>query len=213
MHLLKAEELNKCFDVQAHFYTAKAGDEIFLMRSEAIISRKIKSTETTNALFVMANPGGCTAFNENQTFGEYSEEKEFVYAHPDQTQYQLMNLMERMEWDTIRLINVSDVCSGNFQEFIRILKMFEKDHNFSHSIFAKERERELLNLLHAKPILIYAWGGNKGISHLTSRVVKRNYPHKGLLNSNKPYYRHPKPAKYKDRLVWVNEMELHLREI
>jgi hypothetical protein len=214
MYLLNADELNKHFDVQAHFYTAIADGEKHLMRSEARITRRKINTDNLDALFVMANPGGCTAFNEHISYGEFSnEKKELVHARPDQTQYQLMNLMERMNWDSISLINVSDICSGNFKEFIRILKLFEKENNDSHSLFAKERESELLGHLISDPILIYAWGGNKGISHLTKKVINKNYSHKGLYNSSKLYYRHPRPAKYEDRLVWVNEMELHLKEI
>ncbi|MEN8698441.1 hypothetical protein [Bacillus infantis] len=94
----------------------------------------------------MINPGGCSARDKNQKFSflpKWGEEKLFVSAKPDKTQYQLMNLMERMHWNCITILNISDICTGNFQEFKKVLKKFYTEGYQKHSLFSEERKKEL----------------------------------------------------------------------
>ncbi|MFZ3591347.1 hypothetical protein ACOI1C_19490 [Bacillus sp. DJP31] len=215
MALITADVLKKHFNIWAHFYKAQAGEKEYLMRSEARIIRKGKESAKTDAVIVMANPGSCSAVDKNAKFEAFPKdggEKEFVAANPDPTQYQLMNLMERMKWNCIKIINLSDVCTGNFDEFKKFLKEFRESNNKSHSIFNEKRLKELENHLELNPTLIYAWGGEAAIKQFTRVVIEKEKKHKGLLHSERSYYRHPRPAKYADRIIWLNEMEVHLKE-
>ncbi|MFP7442949.1 hypothetical protein SFC50_04530 [Bacillus infantis] len=217
MKLLKADVLKERFEVKAHFYKMKIDKEEYLMRSEARILRKMHmEEEKTDAIIVMINPGGCSAKNKNQEFSflpKWGEEKLFVAAKPDQTQYQLMNLMERMRWNCITILNISDICTGNFQEFKKVLKKFYTEGYQNHSLFSEERKKELEGHLETCSTLIYAWGKSdfRPILEMADSILKKGFKNKGLKGEG-PYFRHPKPALHKDRLEWLNEMELLLKE-
>ena len=160
--LIPAKILKNQFDVLAHFYMAQVGGKEYLMRSEAMIFRKGKESTRANSIIVMANPGSCSAVDQNAQFGTFrtkGAEKNFVAARPDQTQYQLMNLMERLEWDCLTIINLSDVCTGNFDEFKKFLKEFTELNYDYHSIFHENRAKELTNHFRCSHN-IYLWLGS-----------------------------------------------------
>jgi hypothetical protein len=216
MTIIKAKVLKEQFDVWAHFYKDQVGGKEYFMRSEAKIIRKGKGLAQTDAIIVMANPGSCTAIDQNtkfDTFPKEGEEKHFVAARPDPTQYQLMNLMKRMNWDCIKIFNLSNICTGNFREFKQFLKEFNEADYQSHSLSHEKRMKELTSHLELSPTLIYAWGGDSAIKDLTKIVIENEIEHNGLLHPEKLYYRHPKPAKYEDRLIWLNDMELQLKGV
>ena len=210
MALILAEELKKQFDVWAHFYRVQLGGKDYLMRSEAKIVRKGYESYRPDTLIVMANPGSCTAVDKTADFElfPYTEEgKKFVAARPDPTQYQLMNLMVRMNWNCIKIINLSDVCTGNFKEFRQFLSEFNENDYKLHSLFCEDRGKELNNHIEGQPTLLYAWGGESAISPFVKLVEKKEWNHKGLLHAKRQYYRHPRPATYEERNKWLDEIE------
>src|SRR5579875_3180863 len=159
MTLITADELKKEFSVWAHFYMSKVEGKEYLMRSEAKIVRNGKEEKQTDAIIVMVNPGSCSAVDATTKFEEFPynvTNKEFVEARPDQTQYQLMNLMERMQWNCMKIVNISDLVTGTYGEFKKLLRELEMIGYQRHSIFSKERIGEFKKLLEEKPILIYA---------------------------------------------------------
>ena len=211
MMLIKAETLRKNFEVWAHFYTVRVDEKEYLMRSEAKIIRKGKETSNADAVIVMANPGSCTAIDQNAKFVSLDEKKNFVKANPDPTQYQLMNLMERMNWDSLKIINLSDVCTGNYKEFKEYLKEFKANKFNEHTIFCERRKEELD--CHIKGAnLIFAWGTNSAIKEIAKDVVDRQLVHKGLEHSQGIYYRHPKPATLQSRIRLLDCLEVQLKE-
>ncbi|MEK4484273.1 hypothetical protein MHH81_01545 [Psychrobacillus sp. FSL H8-0484] len=215
MTLIPATILKEKFHILAHFYTTNEGGNKYLMRSEAKIVRKGKEITSVDAVIVMANPGSCLAIDQTIEFDAFPkviEEKRFIAANPDPTQYQLMNLMERMQWDYLKIINLSDVCTGNYDQFKKYLNEFKHIEFHKHSIFHESRCAELKSHLGEESILIYAWGGNSSIKQLATRVIDEKLKQKGLILNERPYYRHPKPAKIVDRAKWLTDMESQLKK-
>ena len=214
MTLISAELLKQEFDTWANFYTTKVEEVDYLMRSEAKIVRKGYESNAVDAIIVMANPGSCSAVDKNSQFSPYSSEdkqKEFVAARPDPTQYQLMNLMVRMKWNLLKIINLSDICTGNYKEFKQRLKEFEKISFYSHSIFHVSRSLELNKHLEENSTLIYAWGSDSTIKNLAQLVVDKGLANHGLHHSKNIYYRHPCPRLIEDRTKLLIDMENYLR--
>lgn len=152
---------------------------------------------------------GCSAVEPIAKFEAFPydlTDKKFVASCPDQTQYQLMNLMERMQWDCMKIVNISDLVTGNYKEFKGLLTELQEIGYQRHSIFSKERIGEFKKLLEEKPILIYAWGGDKAIKKYIAPIEKK-FEHIGVRHLNKGYYLHPKTAKYDDRKEWLDKLE------
>lgn len=212
MTLISADELKKEFSIWAHFYMSEAGGKEYLMRSEANIFRKGKEAKQTDAIIVMVNPGSCSAVNRPTKFEAYPKnpkDKKFVESRPDQTQYQLMNLMERMKWDCLKIYNISDLVTGNYKEFKKYFKELEENGYHSNSIFSKERIEEF-KITQERTTLIYAWGGDNIIKKYTDPIEKE-FQHTGVRHPEKGYYLHPKPAKYVDRKEWLDRIEVILK--
>ena len=87
----------------------------------------------------MLNPGSCKPILAAQS-GEWTE------AKPDKTQqFQLMRLMERMCWDEMKIVNLSDFCEGNRPKFLALLKRSEIG-GIVHSRFANNSLPEWSNI-------------------------------------------------------------------
>ena len=87
------------------------------MRREAKPLRIGYEQEEIDAVIVMINPGSCKPTSAVKS--QRAKEAISMTAKPDQTQYQLMNLMERKAWSTLVMVNLSDICEGNFRNIER----------------------------------------------------------------------------------------------
>jgi hypothetical protein len=212
MTLIPAEQLKQTFKVEAKFYYSQVGEERFLMRREARISRIDTEQTDIDAVFVMINPGSCAPNGIVESFG--AEEAQLIPAKPDPTQYQLMNLMERKAWHIVTLVNLSDICEGNMVEFISREKEFRKA-NVDHSLFQHGNKKELEELLASANHLIFAWGASDVAQKLARQFELFNngkpttsYLHaKALIDTKRKYPRHPRPATIANRIVWLDDME------
>ena len=212
MTLIPAEQLKKTFKVEAKFYYAQVNQERFLMRREARIFRNSIRQSTIDAVIVMVNPGSCVP--EGVIGNVESAEAPFIPAKPDPTQYQLMNLMERKGWNVITLVNLSDICEGNIKNFISRKKEFRKA-NVDHSLFQQGNKKELEELLASANHLIFAWGASDIAQKLASQFglfqdgkPTKSYLHaKALIQLERKYPRHPRPATKVNQIIWLDDME------
>lgn len=212
MTLIPAEQLKKTFKVEAKFYYSQVGGKRFLMRREARISRTGTEQTEIDAVFVMINPGSCAPNEIVESMG--ADEAQLIPAKPDQTQYQLMNLMERKGWHVVTLVNLSDICEGNMKNFISREKEFRKA-NVDHSLFQQGNRKELEELLASANHLIFAWGASDVAKKLAKQFELFNdgkatisYLHaKALIETKRKYPRHPKPATVSNRIIWLDDME------
>ncbi|MGM0898599.1 MAG: DUF1643 domain-containing protein [Bacillota bacterium] len=211
MSLIPAEQLKQNFSVEAKFYHTEIEDEQFLMRREARIRRNGVFTTQADAVIVMINPSNCAQAGET---AKSPRDAEWISTKPNPTQYQLMNLMERQEWNLITLINLSDICEGNMGNFKIIENKFNKA-GVPHSLFQEENVPEREALLASADHLIFAWGSTNVAKRLASEfglfqdgAPKDSYSYaKALVASENGFPRHPKPATVADRVNWLEKME------
>ena len=116
------EQLNNVFAVFGHFYRSDFADQVYIDRSPGFRSvleiRRIENGgagagKDADALFVMMNPGGSRPKDLSCSPRDWPLDPRpnstFVRAVPDETQYQVMRLMEVFNWNLVRVINLSDV--------------------------------------------------------------------------------------------------------
>jgi len=223
---ISAEELKKEFTVYGHFYTIEIESfcRIECRSVLEIISAKYQvkkydevSNKLPDAIFIMMNPGSSkplTKTNNLISSRKISDlQISLVLTKPDTTQYQLMRVMKYLNWQHIRVINLSDLRDAESGSFIDKYMHYEKSIKLTeHSIFSKKREKELTAKLKRKngaPI-VCAWGINKELDALIKRClskIKNENAVKGLLkkDTTNKYY-HPLPTLQIDKEKWVKNM-------
>lgn len=152
--MLSRMVLNEQFIVMAKFEYRQFEIHQVITRPEARIIRKGAtipddlSNRKANALIVMQNPGSCLPREESKDGWQESI--------PDKTQYQLMRLMERMDWDELIIVNLSDMCEGDSFEFLRLLKICELQ-NVPNSRYANNI-KEFIEMTTLVEHVLYGWG-------------------------------------------------------
>lgn len=216
MSFLPAADLKKKFHTEGAFYQTELNGESFTCRGLAKISRKGIETDVTDALFVMVNPGSCQPVNEAYQYPYFTgnlQEAPLVPAKSDPTQYQIMRLMERENWNIIYIINLSDLRAGNINDFKGYLKLFDAQNNNTHSIFSTERIDEIATLLSKNTKIIAGWGTQpfmkKKMQHALS-VFSEYGKVFGLPHKTSPYYYHPYPMIQHKCIKWLDDMCVQL---
>ncbi|WP_239431135.1 hypothetical protein [Sporosarcina sp. ACRSL] len=111
--------MNKRFTMEGIFYRLDVGRVDYVCRGLAKIARKGEACEEADVLFVMVNPRSCKPTDDLYVYPPYQDELfeiPIVMAKQDPTQYQLMRLMERMKWNRLYIINLSDLRAGNLTD-------------------------------------------------------------------------------------------------
>ena len=212
MTLIPAIKLKETFKVSAKFYYSVVKEEKFLMRREARIVRIGTEQEEIDAVVVMVNPGSCKPFGA--VTSSSAKEARLMPAKPDQTQYQLMNLMERKDWNVLVIVNLSDICEGNLKNFCNIESKF-KAVNLPHSIFQDENVEDCRVLMSAAKHVIFAWGESTTAKRLSGqfglfkngRATIEYTDMKAWIHSERRFPRHPRPATSLNRIIWLDTME------
>ena len=150
-------------------------------------------------MVVMMNPGSSKPKdgNENSKFE--------TRAIPDNTQDQIMRVMENCDFEFARILNLSDLREPRSSVFYKKIEQLEKQ-KLSHSIFDVKRKADYEALFEKGIPVIYAWGVNKKLSELARMASKRiGEIHPIGLNKkgvNYAYY-HPLPQNYTKQKEWA----------
>jgi len=190
-----------------------------------ITTDQLENIKSFDALFVMMNPGGSKPKEKNNNTikeGEALKYKltDLVDTEPDDTQYQIMKLMEKISYKNVAIINLSDIRNSKSKIFIKeINELSHKELKLEHSIFDDTRTDELqyiLSLCVDKPI-IFASGVYNKLQPLTNHAL--NFFNKDLVFGWKKNvedkdincFFHPLPRSEKDKEQWINELFKQLR--
>ena len=129
-----------------------------------------------NAVVVMMNPGSSRPRPEPGSSRSEGEEEQriqdpqdirtrcrLVPARPDNTQKQIMEIMRRMTYSHIRVLNFSDIREPNSGDFFRTIRQgsFMQNNHIQapHSIFSQNRSEELQCRMNpCSRIIIAGWG-------------------------------------------------------
>lgn len=210
MDFISRKDLLMEFEVEASFYNVEIGNSVFECRNQARIKRIDFSADELDAIFILCNPGSCDPVIKDMVpmLDPRRESAPFIKANSDPTQEQIMRLMEKLHWNQISIINLSDLCAGNLSDFkIKLNKAISRDFTY-HSIFSNEREDELEKLLISNPSdeIIAGWGTDKSIKNMAKEVFQHRliYNMKGWKHRMHPYYYHPNPHNYESKKKWID---------
>jgi hypothetical protein len=173
--------LRSMYSAYGHFYCWVSDEgEKYRCRSvlEIVRAGVARLLDRPDAIFVMMNPGGSTLIGETEiglASWRPSEAPsltgELLPTNPDDTQSQLMRIMASKGWEHVRVLNLSDLCESDSNEFYRYHPRFEAStRSRVHSIFSDDRRGELAMKLKRKPAapVIVAWGVNDKLRYLVA---------------------------------------------
>ncbi|MFZ3580395.1 DUF1643 domain-containing protein [Virgibacillus sp. DJP39] len=217
MSFTPALELRKRFYTEGAFYQLDLSGLSYICRGLAKVSRKGVTTVEADALFVLLNPGSCRPADSDYqlpTFNNQLDRIPLVQAETDPTQYQIMRLMDRMQWNMVYIINLSDLRAGSVKDFKASLDNFESHQNETHSIFSLDRKENIHSLLSKETKLIAGWGINPliknrachALTYLTEIGVH------GLPHVEHPFYYHPYPMIKEKCIKWLENISEKLAE-
>lgn len=212
------KELEKVFSTTAAFYKLEVNEELFLCRSVAEIHRTGVQTDEADALVVLLNPGKCLPLAGTDSVSLLTgraEELPLLPATPDNTQHQLMRLMERMNWHHLRVINLTDLRTGKFEEYRDGQMFMEQCADSRHTIFSVERRDELASYMRGTSVIIAGWGTKSAIGPSAERahaVLSDAGNVYGLAYHKHPLYYHPFPWLKEKCIEWLDAMEQQLTE-
>ena len=218
MVFLMTDVLEEKFYTEGAFYQIELDGESYTCRGLAKICRYGIETDVADALIVMANPGSSPLTDKEYAIPQYNgklSEIPLVATESDQTQHQLMRLMERRGWDMTYIISLSDLRAGNISEYKVHWKRFNEQKNDTHSIFSSNRIQQINALLTEKTRIIVGWGVNRLKKEKMSNVLsilKREREIFGIPHQTYPYYHHARPARMEERIEWLEDMNRILDE-
>lgn len=212
MELIAKKHLLREFEVEASFYKMKIGAETFECRNHAKIKSIGFQADRFDAVFILCNPGSCQPEDRDNvpTIDPRLENAPFLKSKSDETQHQIMRLMLKKRWNQVNIINISDLCAGNLNDFKEKLEKARKVSFHYHSIFSEERNSNLQEVLDLNngPIII-GWGTNPVIKFLAIEVLQNKHlSHKvGWEHVKYPFYYHPGPHLAEKKKDWLRILD------
>jgi hypothetical protein len=130
-----------------------------------------------------------------------------VGAKPDDTQRQIMKVMEAANFKFARILNLSDLRNPNSPDFLSALRPL--DHAaIHHSIFGPRRENDFDGLYdHSVPVIL-AWGADDRLKPLARRALgrMRNAIQVGHKKSGTDWVYYHARQRGKPPQLWVDEI-------
>lgn len=204
------------FEVRGCFYSL--GD--YPMRSRLDITRVDGAATEADLVVIMMNPGSSRPLPGADSPGKPGAPKPVEpaatalrMAKPDNTQYQIMRLMQATGSQCARLLNLSDLQTSNSAELYRFLASPDADR-LAHSIFSPARAEELAASLPPRVPVVYAWGVNPALMPLARMAAQAlSLPRPAGLRKagTDPAYYHPLPPVYARQIAWVQQVAAQLR--
>ncbi len=165
-------------------------------------------------LVVMMNPGSSMPLDVNKTVNLFSQK--CVLTKPDNTQSQIMKVMDESSYSTAVVVNLSDVREPKSSKFARRLKGLSFGScGERHSIFSSERHQDLETIIDASGTcpVIFASGVNYKLRFLTAKALQSFSDERimGEKNKNGLFY-HPLPRSKKKQDEWVAKITAQLKK-
>ena len=228
MEFVYAETLKSQYSAFGEFYRLDTGRQQLLCRRRVeLVEKDVADVNSPpDAVAILMNPGNARFLQPGTSTRIPVIDADDVQAiarlnqlHPlksDNTQYQLMRLMQRMAWSHLRLINLSDLCDANSQSFAhRLADLMHQKPGLPHSLLCQTRMHEWDALVmdvarHHAPV-IAAWGSNRVLETQALDCIRR-LPSLAGLALNTPWFRFASPYRKDQKLNWLNEMAQCLSE-
>lgn len=150
-------------------------------------------------MVVMMNPGSSYPLDGIDNNDKPSK------AQPDNTQDQIMKVMNNASLNFARVLNLSDLRTPDSNKLYTFLASPESEE-IDHSIFSSSRKRELESLFENGVPVIYGWGVNSALIPLAKKAIESLAIENplGILKPNtKCSYYHPLQRVYQKQVEWV----------
>jgi len=194
------------FNITGYFYSI--GEYSF--RKFLNIKRKNSTNSKPDLMVVMMNPGSSKPIiNYKDIF-----DKE-VPTIPDNTQSQIMRVMNNCDLNYARILNLSDLRESKSTELIKKIEHL-KTEKIPHSIFDNSRKHDLDNLFVKNLPVICAWGVNPKLSELGAMAFNKIKNEKiiGIKKASvENAFYHPLPQNYNKQKEWVDIVSVNVKEI
>ncbi|MAD96835.1 MAG: hypothetical protein CMB99_05845 [Flavobacteriaceae bacterium] len=153
-------------------------------------------------MVVLMNPGSSKPLD--QAFIPHTE----VQAKPDQTQNQIIRVMEQCNKQYARILNLSDLLEPKSLLFHATLEKLKKK-KVVHSIFHPSRSEEFATLFQKTAPVILGWGVHKNLEPMAKQALAVIPTDKrvGVLKESTDWgYYHPLPPSTPKQRVWVQRI-------
>lgn len=165
------EYLDGKYVCYGHFYSINFQGEECKCRSVLEVAAKQIVPDYANqllkkkpdAIFILLNAGSArpvgSNFNTIDVGAIETLNVELVQAYPDAAAYQLMRVMDKKNWNHIRVLTLSDFIESQKMGFYDYMKRIEQfEHGCMHSSFSKKREKELKRKMNIENPIYAGWG-------------------------------------------------------
>lgn len=186
------------FYITGLFYESQG----YKFRQHLDIKRRSSDLAQPDLMVVMMNPGSSYPIDGIENNTKPSK------AKPDNTQNQIMKVMDSSDFDYARVLNLSDLRTPDSNVLYEFIKS-EESKTINHSIFHLNRSDELKSLFIKKVPVIFGWGVNEALIPLAKIAIEALDIEKplGILKKGTKYsYYHPLPREHKKRLEWVHHV-------
>ena len=195
--------MDKEYDIRGLFYENNG----YLCRKYLNIRRKSLNVVEPDLMIVMMNPGSSFPKDENDNNVVESG------AALDDTQRQIIRVMNNCNFNYARILNLSDFRESKSDVFYSEIDNLK---NISHSIFSDRRTEDFENLFVKDIPVVVAWGVSKKLEKLAENAIgkinKKNIY--GLLKrGTKVLYYHPLPPNFNKQKKWVSEITIMLGRV
>jgi hypothetical protein len=210
------KELEEKYKVMGQYYDSEFRRLLIIVdkkfqKIEEICGKRI---DTENDLSViMMNPGSSKPKN-----GEPDPKNiELVDAVPDDTQFQIMKIMEIFKYNYAKIVNLSDYREADSNKIYSKLKNAKDD---IYSVFS-EQNKEFIKNLNPDSVFIFAWGVSERLSGYSQRAIEvlkelfnDNIKTVGIKHPLNEYgYFHPYQRTQKYRDSWVEIIKDQINNI
>ena len=209
--------LNEKFGSEAAFYKLEVSERVHTCSNVRKIYRRGCMNVEADALIVLSNPGSCRPADK-QALYELNPpnmiEVRMQKAKANHTEYQLMRLMDRMVWDLVYIIHLTDLQSKDPIDLEHDLYFMNYNRHRGHSIFTLNRNVEIHQLIGSQTKIIAGWGTQKYLQTQATkalRMLKDIGAIYGLPHKTVPFYYHPYPFTKSNRVRWLGKVEGQLR--
>ena len=193
------KKIREYFDITGYFYEIKE----YSFRKYLNIKRKGTNASKPDLMVVMMNPG--SSRQEKEFAAVFDKE---VPTIPDNTQDQIMRVLNNINFSYARILNLSDIRESKSKIFYEKINVLDKK-NISHSIFEEKRTEDFEKLFVKNLPVICAWGVNEKLTPLANLTINKikNQQIIGIKKETvtNAYY-HPLPQNYTKQKEWVEKI-------
>ncbi len=217
----KSQELyNNLYTFKASYYKK---DQELMRNCLTITSTECASSEMYDLMVIMLNPGSSkpTKEIEHQFSLNYFYDNKLIPCIPDDTQYQIVKIMDNNELKSCIVLNLFDRCNVDSHAIIDI---YANSNNFLiESIFHKDRRDEFnffLNQCKSNAPILIGWGCAEELISIKEKVYEKilvpsNRNLIGYKKTNYQFY-HPWPRGKESntfRNEWINQVDSQIKTV